>query len=742
MEATPQEEAEGVELALSAATHGTSHPLPALPSASPSSPSSSASSPPPPTLSSLTALLSTPDAVFHPDVLSHLRSFITLGGSPKTAIQLLSDSYLGRAEQINLLSHWLSLLPPPRPAASYTVDALHSLVLSSFSPSIADRVFSSLPSTPDWLLRVLAQPPWVAVLRDLARKHPTSLFLGFVERAVGQARGQGGREGTAELPLPAFEAQVEAAVSDAVEEAERGPGGAAQDALLQLGGSSEPAYLLTQSLLSSLSSPPSSLPPALQLVCRRLSEDLSLSVVSTHASPPSVVALDFLLMGAGRWPEVASALLPFYRGLAAVQPVALAQPLLAASLPSLTPSDAVRLYSAYASDAPPPTALLRSAPLLSSLVQSLFQTHSPLPRHQLVYLLCCATQGQGGRGRGGGMALSALIAALTALVELLASKTWALTPHQTLAQLRAATAHPLLSSVALHFLHRQLTSAAYYDSTSASSLTPQLLAVLGRVVSLSPLSHAAVLAVATEAFDAPTTLDSLALITLRKQLLHLLLHLVLCGHVEALRWVRRHVQAMDHSLTRQFCMGLVSGIDAPMSLTLVAELLALLTDDEVRKGMKVMMAVLALEVDKAKQLRPAGASPAERTPTPPAAPSGERVRKRLRRMEDEDTTGGGEMGTSEAAVAPAPAQEAAAVKRRRPVKTKVFLSDLALDGSGDEVEDVRALAAYLVELHSGLQRGAPPGELYRVDGGAVSRADVAAQLDGFFTALQPYLGLV
>ena len=699
-------------------THATLAP----PTPTPPPPPSSSPSPSSPS-SSILAALSSVDSLMQPTILSTLRAFITQGGEPRVAIRLLTDHYEGRAEQINLLAHWLSLLPPHPPPAHTVTSAFHQLLLSSFSPHLADRLFSSLPSTPSWLLSLLRDEGWAEVFRTLAREYRGSLFLGFVERAMGGGGrgGKGGVEGVEQAPLEEWEKRVEDAVVSAVEEAGT-PRTQAQAALLQLTAASESTYLYAQSLLSALSSLSQ---PVVALICHRLSEDLSLHAAAAHSSP---LLFDFLLLHSERWPDASSALLAFYRAVASTPAEALDQPLLAASLPSLTPADAVKLYTTFASDSPPPSSLLHFPPLLASLIHSLFLPHSSLPTHQVIYLLCYASTAPSSSSPS----LSSLIASLTSLTSLVTSKSWSLTPHLTLTHLHSSLSHPLLSSVSLYFIHSHLTSATYYDSTSATSLTPLLLSILAQLVSLSPLHHPPVFSTLTRAFSLPSSLDSLALITLRKQLLHLLLHLVLCGHLPALRWLRAQVNSMDHSLIRQFCMGLVGGVEGPMSLAVVDELLALLAEPEVRRGMKVMLAVLASEVGAAQQRR----SEVTCDAPPEAAPAGERVRKRLRRMEGD--------GVGEGVVEGAPVveeKENVGEVRRRPVKMKPFLSEFALDGSGDEVEDVRALAVYLVDLHAALSAGLPRDALYADDGGT-NRADLVEHFDSFFAMIQPYPALV
>ena len=99
------------------------------------------------------------------------------------------------------------MVDPSASASEVMTEAFHTLLLTSFKEEIADRLFSSLPSTPPWLMRLLADDGWARTFRELAREHSGSLFLGFVQRAMGE--GERGREGRMELLLNDFERQLE-----------------------------------------------------------------------------------------------------------------------------------------------------------------------------------------------------------------------------------------------------------------------------------------------------------------------------------------------------------------------------------------------------------------------------------------------------------------------------------------------------------------------------------------------------
>ena len=65
-------------------------------------------------------------------------------------------------------------------------------------------------------------------------------------------------------------------------------------------------------------------------------------------------------------------------------------------------------------------------------------------------------------------------------------------------------------------------------------------------------------AVVSKAFSLDTSLDDLAVVNLRRQLLSLLIHLIHCGLVgPVFKMVKENLPRMDHALIRSFVLPLV-----------------------------------------------------------------------------------------------------------------------------------------------------------------------------------------
>ena len=752
-------DAEVVEINMSAdtsaAVEATSSPI--APDPSSSSPSDNAA------LSELVARLSAPDSIMEPDVLSTLASYMQSGGEPRTAIRLLSDNYRGYPDTINLLDHWLSLTddppsssPPPPPQHSYATEAFQQLVVDAFEPAKADSVLATFDAMPDWLTELLVLDGWRAVMERLHTMYPHSLFVAFAVRAV-KADHDGEGTSAAETTMADVRQRVEQSLVQLIEALQsNSPAFHSHiSALASLAMQNECAYLYTQYLLQLLSREAG----IASLLAKRVSEDVSV-FAATSSSVPSVASshtlLDFILLHSPRHTDVSSALLPWYRSLARCAAAELTLPLLSSSLPRLTAGDVHKLYTVYSSSSPqpppprPPVALLYSAPLLCSMVHMLFEAErTTQERQQLIFLLCYASSPPttATAAVADTQQLTSLLSSLTSLVTVLGSKSWLLSASTVLTQLRSAAAvsSPLLATVALYFIHTQLTSSAYFDSPSAASFTPLLLSVVGELITGHPLLHSALFTTLTVSFSLPslsTILDSLSLIHYRKHLLLLLLHLLLTTstHITPiLSWSHSQLVSHDHSLVRTFVLGLLGGIgDCSISgsgggVGWLGELVRLLCRVEVRTAMRQWVGELSEAVRSERWRRLMADKRLGKTDT---------GRKRLRRMGGGDTTSGGADADWQ------PEEDEVEVKRKQQrkaservdvaavvvveVKKRSFLaSDAVLDADEDEVlEEVRHFGRMVVGVHSRLSAEHEKGQLDE------QGEQVLSEIDKLFVSLQ------
>ena len=649
------------------------------------------------------------------DVLSTLSSYLQSGGSPRTAIRLLSDNYRGYADSVNLLERWLSLLDDDaqqqqQPAdVSYATEAFQQLVVDAFDAAEADSVFATLDAMPAWLAELLAIDGWRGVMQRLHAQHPHSLFVSFAMRAM-QAGGEQAGTGQAETSMADVRSRVEQAMRELIAAVQSNSSTVHSQvaALASVTAQSECAYLYTQFLLQSISLDAG----VAALLARRVSEDVSIFASTAASAASSNTMLDFVLLHSPRHADVSTALLPFYRSLADCTAADLSLPLVSSSLPSLTSGDVGKLYAAYSSASPPPVALLHVAPLLCSLVHMLLDgMRGEQERQHVVRLLCSAAS----PSSAADTQPSSLSHSLTLLTGMLINKSWLLSAPSVLRQLRTAVHSPLLSTVALYFIHTQLTSAAYFDSPSAASFTPQLLSVVGELVSACPLLHPALFATLTASFGLPAlagVLDSLALIAYRKLLVLLLLHLLLEQHAQpVLQWAREQLVSQDHSLVRAFVLGVMGGVaDCGKDVSWLHGVLALLCTAEVRAALRQWTGELGEAIRSERWRRLMADKRLGKT---------DAGRKRLRRM------GADAGGDDDADWQPADDTQQARPKRQREetkavsaaevqVRVRSFLApdDSLLDAEGGEVrEDVKHFGRLVVGVHARLSSEREKGTL-------------------------------
>ena len=69
-------------------------------------------------LMELEARLAEKDFIMEPSAIDDVRAYVSAGGAPSTAIELLSENYRGYAAMTTLAVHWLKVTAPPRRGAN------------------------------------------------------------------------------------------------------------------------------------------------------------------------------------------------------------------------------------------------------------------------------------------------------------------------------------------------------------------------------------------------------------------------------------------------------------------------------------------------------------------------------------------------------------------------------------------------------------------------------------------------
>ncbi|KAK9864357.1 hypothetical protein WJX84_002228 [Apatococcus fuscideae] len=142
-------------------------------------------------LSTSELFLRMPDAVMEPDVLSVLRTYVREdGGKPKTAVEELSESFVGYAHMASLVCKWLQQSEDPSrtPGAEATPQDeaffLKGVIQERFDPEKLDSVLRSKEHTPAWVGGLTSDRIGRQLIYDLSGVHRNSLMLNFAVQKI------------------------------------------------------------------------------------------------------------------------------------------------------------------------------------------------------------------------------------------------------------------------------------------------------------------------------------------------------------------------------------------------------------------------------------------------------------------------------------------------------------------------------------------------------------------------------
>eukprot|EP01027_Heterolobosea_sp_BB2_P024183 GEZU01036395.1.p1 GENE.GEZU01036395.1~~GEZU01036395.1.p1 ORF type:complete len:225 (-),score=31.11 GEZU01036395.1:3-617(-) len=138
-------------------------------------------------------VLAQPDSIMDPNILLNLKNYIQAGGRPENVIELLSTSYRGYAEMVNLIcSNWLPLCGfSEEDISKLVVDHLKGVIQDNFNPKKADEIFSAGASrAPKWLEFMISSPEWRRLIYHLSEKNKDCLMLNFAIQKISEAGHQ------------------------------------------------------------------------------------------------------------------------------------------------------------------------------------------------------------------------------------------------------------------------------------------------------------------------------------------------------------------------------------------------------------------------------------------------------------------------------------------------------------------------------------------------------------------------
>lgn len=281
----------------------------------------------------------TPDYIMEPGIFAQLKRYFQAGGNPEQVIELLSKNYTACAQMANLLAEWLIVAEVSVTDVQAMVENnLKDMVLKTFDPKKADKIFTEEGETPAWLTEMIQHPTWRSLIYRLAEEYPDCLMLNFTIKLISDAGFQGEITSisTAAQQIEVFSRVLKTAIAGFLENTENWQSSIQECAKMVCHG--QHTYVYSQVLLQILAQEPRG-----GFMMKRLSQEITkCAQQNRHDVTPITMALN----GAAGSPAACQALSSML------------------SRNSLNPADITVLFRNYSGAEPPPIELLRNPQFL------------------------------------------------------------------------------------------------------------------------------------------------------------------------------------------------------------------------------------------------------------------------------------------------------------------------------------------------------------------------------------------
>lgn len=130
----------------------------------------------------------TSDYIMEPGIFTQLKRYFQAGGTPEQVINQLSANYTAIAQMANLLAEWLILAGVRVTDVQAMVENhLKDMILKTFDPKKADKIFTEEGETPAWLTEMIEHHTWRSLIYRLAEEYPDCLMLNFTIKLISDA---------------------------------------------------------------------------------------------------------------------------------------------------------------------------------------------------------------------------------------------------------------------------------------------------------------------------------------------------------------------------------------------------------------------------------------------------------------------------------------------------------------------------------------------------------------------------
>jgi len=498
----------------------------------------------------LEKLLSSVDSIMELNILSIIPKFLKTGGTPQQIVQLLSESYRGRAQMCNMIGDWLVKLSGDQEAGKEAVHQmieghLKSLLLERFDPKKADSIFSEKESSqPEWLEKMIQQPRYRSMIYELSEIHKNCVLLNFAIQAISEAGHQAEITGiaTASKYVDVFSKVLVDSMTQLKKETDEAILLEKIPEFTKMCSQSQHTYLYAQTLIHRLMQEPNG------YIFKRLSQELDLAV--RHHGKAAMI-INLLLSGLSESNKVAEAISSIIRSK------------------SSTPGDVLILHQEYSGPNPPLIDFLQNPELLEILLNDIFgpvKGVNPLHKNKYFFLLASAVCIEPGIHEPINLEkIQPTIAALETAEHIARTNPFGSELEASLPKINSCLEFPIAAKALLFWIRTCLDEKDYYLNNFSKSSSPIHLILLEEVAIQHRLLRESVFQILCEEFERGySEQNSLIGSELRRHILERMIFLFHIGYVfPIVKYMERKGEEFDQALVTHFILSVIELIEGP-----------------------------------------------------------------------------------------------------------------------------------------------------------------------------------
>ncbi|XP_058127169.1 negative elongation factor D isoform X1 [Anopheles ziemanni] len=518
----------------------------------------------------------TSDYIMEPGIFTQLKRYFQAGGTPELVINQLSANYTAVAQMANLLAEWLILAGVRVTDVQAMVENhLKDMILKTFDPKKADKIFTEEGETPGWLTEMIEHHTWRSLIYRLAEEYPDCLMLNFTIKLISDAGFQSEITSisTAAQQIEVFSRVLKTAIAKFLSHQEDWQSAIEECAKMVCHG--QHTYVYSQVLIQVLSQESKG-----GFIMKRLSQEITkYALKNNHNVTPITMALN----GSSRHPQACEALTSML------------------SRNTLNPADITVLFRNYSSPEPPPIDLIRNPQFLDLLVDSLFKVGVKINQEhksKYIYLLGYAasvveTPTKKGQSKGGHRTtnkdeLKPTIHAIEKVHAICNVSRGSSELLGDISTLYNCIRFPVVGVGVIRWVENTVTEPSYFKLCTESC--PLHLALLDEVAVVHASLHDQILRLLIRLFESKQDeLEILVQLEMRKMLLDRMVNLLARGCVvPVVKYISQCCSRgdTDISLIRYFVTEVLEMVTHPYSSEFVQLFLPMVENEEITGSMR------------------------------------------------------------------------------------------------------------------------------------------------------------